>query len=771
MWLLSRKLFGELTVNTLLGVALFTLVLFLQRLGRLLEVLVRGSAPAQEWAALLAWVLPPTLAFSLPTGVVVGVLLTTTRMSADGEILALRAAGIPARRLLWPVLALGILTTALAMGSTCWLTPLAIRESYALLNRVLARQVTAEIQPRVFEESFPDTILYVGDVVAGPVVRWRRVFLADLRPPEQRAGTEQGASDLPRITLAREARVTRDVENNRIQLSLVSGRTYQPGQDPDRYYVSAFPRSEQVLVARAPRREEARPYTFMETAELWQEARRTGSVEARIELHRRLALPLACVLLAWLGLPLGTRARRPGRSYAFVLTVLIAFGYYTLLISLIGMARQGRVSPELATWTPDGLLLLAVFLSFPHLERPRRWALPGMAPFGERLERLMAQVLARWTPPSLGRLPLLPQIIDRYILSDFLYYFVLLLVGFVVLVHVFTFFELVGDIIRNQVPMKRVLTYHFFLTPKLLYDSAPLSVLVGVLVTFGVLSRHNEVTAFKACGVSVYRLGAPVLMAGFFLSGAMFAFDYYWLPEANRIQDAIRNEIKGRPVQTYLRPDRKWIFGDGPRIYYYRYFDPEQQLMAGISVYELREDRFELRRHIWAERARWEPALGTWVFQNGWVRDFDGIRVTRYEPFLNQVRTFPELHEAPSYFLKEVKQDQQMSFVELREYIRDLQRAGFDTVRLQVRFHEKFARPLFSFVMALVALPFAFTVGPRGAMSGVGIALGVALVYWVTSQLFEQVGYLNQLPAAMAAWAPAMLFAFVGGYLLARVRT
>jgi len=771
MWLLSRKLFGELTVNTLLGVALFTLVLFLQRLGRLLEVLVRGSAPAQEWAALLAWVLPPTLAFSLPTGVVVGVLLTTTRMSADGEILALRAAGIPARRLLWPVLALGILTTAVAMGSTCWLTPLAIRESYALLNRVLARQVTAEIQPRVFEESFPDTILYVGDVVAGPVVRWRRVFLADLRPPEQRAGTEQGASDLPRITLAREALVTRDVGNNRIQLSLVSGRTYQPGQDPDRYYVSAFPRSEQVLVARAPRREEARPYTLMETAELWQEARRTGSVEARIELHRRLALPLACVLLAWLGLPLGARARRPGRSYAFVLTVLIAFGYYTLLISLIGMARQGRVSPELATWTPDGVLLLAVFLSFPHLERPRRWALPGMAPFGERLERLMAQVLARWTPPSLGRLPLLPQIIDRYILSDFLYYFVLLLVGFVVLVHVFTFFELVGDIIRNQVPMKRVLTYHFFLTPKLLYDSAPLSVLVGVLVTFGVLSRHNEVTAFKACGVSVYRLGAPVLMAGFFLSGAMFAFDYYWLPEANRIQDAIRNEIKGRPVQTYLRPDRKWIFGDGPRIYYYRYFDPEQQLMAGISVYELREDRFELRRHIWAERARWEPALGTWVFQNGWVRDFDGIRVTRYEPFLNQVRTFPELHEAPSYFLKEVKQDQQMSFVELREYIRDLQRAGFDTVRLQVRFHEKFARPLFSFVMALVALPFAFTVGPRGAMSGVGIALGVALVYWVTSQLFEQVGYLNQLPAAMAAWAPAMLFAFVGGYLLARVRT
>ena len=77
--------------------------------------------------------------------------------------------------------------------------------------------------------------------------------------------------------------------------------------------------------------------------------------------------------------------------------------------------------------------------------------------------------------------------------------------------------------------------------------------LVGVLVTFGVLTKHNEVTAFKACGVSLYRLAIPILVASIFLSGALFAFDHYYVPDANRRQDALRNEIKGKPLQTYLQ--------------------------------------------------------------------------------------------------------------------------------------------------------------------------------------------------------------------------
>ena len=186
--------------------------------------------------------------------------------------------------------------------------------------------------------------------------------------------------------------------------------------------------------------------------------------------------------------------------------------------------------------------------------------------------------------------------------------------------HVYTFFELLSDILKNGIPMALVGKYLFYLTPKLVYDSTPVSVLVAVLVTFGILTKNNEVTAMKACGVSLYRLAIPVFVRQLrVLSAGLFAFDHYIIPDANKTQDAIRAQIKGRPTQTYLRPDRKWIFGSGSsRIYYYKYFEPVEGVMVDVHVYELEPDTFRLKRHIFAERARWEPALNAWIFQDGW---------------------------------------------------------------------------------------------------------------------------------------------------------
>jgi len=295
-------------------------------------------------------------------------------------------------------------------------------------------------------------------------------------------------------------------------------------------------------------------------------------------------------------------------------------------------------------------------------------------------------------------------------------------------------------------------------------------VLVAVLVTFGVMSKHNEVTAFKASGVSLRRLTLPVLMASLFLSAGLFGLDFYHiLPEANRRQEALRDEIKGRPPQTYLRPDRKWMYGAGPRIYYYKYFDPNEAVMGGVTVYEVDLESFRLTRQISAARARWSGPLKTWIFENGWRRDLAARGADRYEAF--QTATFSELAEQPGYFLKEVIQDKQMNYPQLEDYIRELRQSGFDTVHLNVQLQKKLSVPLFAFIMALIAAPFAFLTGSKGAMAGVGVSLGVAVAYWAIGQTFEQFGNVNQLPAALAAWAPDAIFALAATYLMARMRT
>jgi lipopolysaccharide export LptBFGC system permease protein LptF len=143
--------------------------------------------------------------------------------------------------------------------------------------------------------------------------------------------------------------------------------------------------------------------------------------------------------------------------------------------------------------------------------------------------------------------------VDTYILSNFLFYLVLLLASFVSMTLVYNFFELIGDMIRNKIPLVKMFTYLFFLTPELIYDTLPISILVAVLVAFGVLSKQNEVTAFKACGVSLHRLALPVFSGARCSARGCSLFDFYYVPGANRRQDALRDEIKGRATQTYLR--------------------------------------------------------------------------------------------------------------------------------------------------------------------------------------------------------------------------
>jgi LPS export ABC transporter permease LptG len=748
-------------------------VLFLRSLGQVFELLVRSSASASTVAYLFALVLPPALIFTVPMGVLVGSLLAFSRMSSDGEITAMRAAGLPGLRILGPVTVLATLAMLITAASSLWLTPWSIRETYRIVNRLAGEQLTAEIQPRVFQEQFPTAILFVADVVPGPVVHWKKVFLADLNPSaEKRGGAQEGGTG-PLVTVAREAIAIPDTAQNRIQLSLIDASSHQAGRDPSKYYTMVFPKGDQVLEADPPGERRARPFRETDTLPLVGLA--GGSLDARIELHQRLALPPACLLLALLGIPLGISSRKAGKSAAIVGGVFLAFLYYMGLISLIGLAKQAALPVEAAVWIPNALLAAAGIFLMARMERPGEKDLLGS------ISRSMARIWGgfrrvwRRRPTTNGsaqraiRPPVLPQILDNYILSSYLLYFAVFLIGFVLMTEVFTFFELLSDIVKNGIPMSRVITYLYYLAPMLIYDSAPLSVMVAVLVTFGVLAKHNEVIAFKSCGISLHRLAVPVLLMSICLSGFLFAFDYYYVPEANRMQDAIRAEIKGSPVQTYLRPDRKWIFGQQSRIYYYRYFDPNAGIMAGVSVYELDPESFRLRRHITAERAYWSGSLGTWVFENGWRRNLGGDRGTGFEAF--QATTFSELNEPPGYFLKEVKQDKQMNYRELDQYISELRQSGFDTVQLQIQYYKKFSAPLFALILAMIAVPFAFLTGSRGALAGVAVSLGIAIAYWSLNQLFEQVGNISQLPAAAAAWAPNTVFFLAASYLMTRMRT
>ena len=770
--LLSRYVFREILTSAVLGTLLATFVIFLKGVGTLFELLLgAGNAGVKEILWLFALAMPQVLPLTIPFGVLVGILIGLGRMASDGEIIAMRAAGVSSRRVIPPVLAFAALGTALAGYASLRLTPLALQESTEIINRLIQLQLSAEIQPHVFVEDFPNKILYVGGVRPGPTTVWDSVFLADVTPADRRANGLGEKAEGPLITVARQAIAVSDPANNRIQLSLRDFSTHEMGKDGKAQDISA-PRGEQALYAAPPALRSTRP-SALSTAELRWRSNGPDWVEVRIELHRRFALPLACIMLALVGIPLGISTQKGGKSAGYVIALFLGFFCYHLSsISLVGVARQGKLPIPVAIWLPDVVFGIVGLTFLYRMEKPGdRDLLTGARHLLGRLAAKIKSAGVRRESTRLlwARMPLLPQIVDTYIMSGFLFYVLVVLASLVSMSEVYFFFELVGDMIRNNISLVKMFTYLFFLTPQLIYSTLPISILVATLILFGVMSKQNEVTAFRACGVSLFRLAAPILIGSMLFSGGLFAFDHYYVPGANRKQDALRDEIKGRPKQTYLRPDRKWIMGEGSRIYYYEYFDTTEQTMGGVNVFELEPNTFRLKRQILAERARWSPSLKTWVFENGWFSDFKTPNQREHTPII--ATTFSELTESPEYFFTAALQDKQMNTTELEKYIRDLQQRGFPTTKLQVQLYRKFSLPLFALIMAMIAVPFGFLVGSRGAMTGIGVSMAIGIAYLAVDPLFQKLGEVSLLPPAMAAWSPDALFSLTGLYLLLRMRS
>jgi LPS export ABC transporter permease LptF/LPS export ABC transporter permease LptG len=772
MRLIDRYICRQVFSHAFLGLGIFTFVFFVPQLVRLMDLIVRHPGSWSTIAILFLSTLPGILSLTIPMGVLVGVLIALGRLSADSELIAMSALGMGRRRLLVPLGIIAVGATTITFVMTIWLAPLSVRAFRSIEDRLRAGQASYQVSPRVFDERFPHMVLYVNDIDSA-ATRWKGVFLAT---------TDKGGS---RLTLAEEAIVIPDRGEGKLELHLRNGSVHEfTADDPSHYSLSAF--GERDLPVEIKPTEEALisqpsiPGRTMKT--LWLERRK--QMDANVEFQRRLSFPFACIAFALLAMPIGARPRRGGRAGGFLLTLVLISGYYLLFTLGAGLARQGSIPIWIGIWTPNlvtaglGMFLLPRLERMPGSSRTNllwEWisAWPIWKNFIRKGEARYPEISSTTTRTSLyarkKRRAGIPQLLDVYLLRSFMYYFALLTVGFIVLFEVFTFFELLDDIAQHRTSFIEVILYFVYFACYLFYQLAPLAALVSVLVTLGVMTKNNELVAFKASGLSLYRIALPLLLGGVFLAAGLLVLDDTYLPYANQRQDALRNQIKGRPAQTFYQPSREWIFGEHSKIYNYELFDPDRELFGGLNVFEVDSGTFEIKRRIYAARAHWDAQQRLWILESGWIRDFNHGQLTHYTPF--QATAVEELTEPPSYFNREVRQSYQMTWWELKRYIADLHQAGFDVARLSVQLQKKLSFPLVAPIIILLAIPFSILVGTRGAVGGLALGVGIAIIYWAASALTEAMGAVGQLPPLLAAWAPDTVFGFLGLYFFLKMPT
>jgi LPS export ABC transporter permease LptG len=725
--------------------------------------------------------------------VLIGILLGLSRLAADSEVTAMRASGLGVLSFLRIVSILAVVCWGAGLFNAVYVAPRAAQALLRFGDQSKSSQATIAVEPHVFYEGFKnsegqtDKVLYVQDVVPGPngTALWKHVFLADL--------TNKAS---PRIISANEAVVVSDGPQQ-LSMELADGSRHEtPTSNPNEYDISTF-RTTELPVQTGQQEDEPHimrrdTSTHAIPLSALRVLTHTGSLSDQrpyqIELYSRFAGPTACLVLMLVGVPLGLSSRRGGKGSGFVLTLVLVFLYYILSASGIALARQGKLSTMLGVWGANIIFGAAGLLLIQQLSRGGL-AINFVSGFGawcvgifnrfvySRQSSATAREHSNKGSQRLRRALHIrfPLILDEYVMGSAFRNFVLVIVSLIVLFLIFTFFELIGDIIKNRTPLVTVGEYLFNLIPFIVYNVTPLSALIAVLITFGTLNRTSELTAMKATGTSLYRVVAPVFLLAAILAVGLFTFDETYLPGANRRQEALRSVIQGKQAQTFLRPDRQWMSGqttgngEPTRIFYYQYFDRDKYVFANLTVFEFQPGTFILTRRIYAETARWDDTVNGWVLEHGWQRTFAGPSIASYQPFT--VSTFPEIHEQPNYFKKEERQSQEMSYTELGSYIDDLKQSGFAVTPLLVQLYRKLAYPVITFIMAIIAVPFALVAGKRGSVAGLGTAIGVAIAYWVVAAIFENLGDVNGLPAVLAAWSPDLLFFIAGSYLLLRTPT
>ena len=767
--ILDRYVFREIIPSFILGICVFTFVILLNEILRFAQRLVTQSASLSDTLGILLNLLPSVLCLTIPMGFLLGVLIALGRLSADSEIIAMRASGVSLYRLLTPIL----VAATLAWGATSYLIINVLPDSNQrvrqLFFKVLTSHAGTEVRPRVFyDRLFPNLMFLVLDTPTDTDY-WENVILADLSEPQS-----------PRVTFADQGRLLIDPEARTVMFYLRNAELHQVShRRPAEYQrqlskeiflplpTETFFPPEDINVPRGARE--------LSLAELRTSYRETELPVYLTEIHKKFSIPFACFVFGVLGLALGIRNRRDGRSWGFVMSLAVIFIYYVLIDVGENMAIGERLSPFWGMWTPNIVLGAGAIALLVRAARESQRGLFGIDTLwpllGSKLRSLRnSSQHPRSRTVILLRIPRMslrfPNTLDRYITREFTRFFLLILAALVSVYMLGLLIDVIADAFEHDIQGKVVLEYLAFAQPQILFHMLPLATLMATLVCFAILTKTSELTAAKAGGISLYRLAVPVVLMGVVVSAGCFALQEYLLPYANRRAAELRDEIKKRPVQTYNVLNRKWMMGESQELYNYAYYDPNSRKFSGLAVYKYATNPFEISERVYTEEAKWESDIGAWVFSKGWKRNFaEGRQIERFEAL--------PVHdmEPPSYFVKEQKRSDQMTYLELTRYVEDLKQAGYDVVPLEVARQAKFSFPLAAMVTVLIGVPFSFAPGKKGALYGIGIAIAIGLSYYVTTRIFAFMGETAMLPPFMAAWAPNVLFSIAALYGLFNVRT
>ncbi len=766
---------------------LLTGLLVAQQGTRFAEVLEGTSVPLGVSVKLLWVLLPGILLLTIPVAVLIGIMVGFGRLNANSELVVWRATGVSETKLIGTMLSVALLATAGSVYTGLIAAPQAARSLRALVLQVIQQKFESPLEPGTFETSVPGKILHVGDSDRERG-EWKKVFIHE----------QNGAAGVRLIT----------AQSGRIDKSNISGRAAElvlkdaqvvtlpvKNPRPDAKVTEAAgvakinnaATEDEVVVERLAqlrvrldvslnglRKAVEKRETELEELSLDElyargvnAAKADERVNARIALHRRLALCFAPLCFALLGSALAVKFKRGGRGYGGLVALAIIFLYYLLTIGGEQLARSGVLEPEFAMWLATfcvtGLAGLRLAISR---------AIPFVAFNFSKQSNYSESHISQARNIKSGSL-IFPhyfrssRLLDSRILRLVGKNFCFCLLCLVSLFIVFTLFDVWRFVAMNGVSYRVVLLYFWYLQPFLLTALSPAAIFIAALVGYSRLTQNNEVVAWLAAGQSTYRLALPGVLLAAMVGGGLWWMQENVLAQANIRQDDLRDRMKSGTSSRAVTNEQgiQWV-ADNTARRLFAYHAGENNINNAI-IYDFDSQGIHLSKISTTPQVNWidESRLrltqcSEYAVNNGRVTlsTCDGLVI----PVMTDI------------FKQTLIKQPHLRTSQLKSMLTRLPQGKVDQEKhrsLKLAYFRRYSKVFEPLVLVVLATALALACGRYGSLIALSVALVVGTLFFLALEGFALLGNYGWLPTPAAAWTPLVLCGASGVYFLSRQKT
>jgi lipopolysaccharide export system permease protein len=357
---------------------------------------------------------------------------------------------------------------------------------------------------------------------------------------------------------------------------------------------------------------------------------------------------------------------------------------------------------------------------------------------------------------------LMGRVLDRYVTREFVRLFTLFVLAAPML---FILGDLTDNIDRYMdrgLTLQNIGLGYIYQFPLFMLYSFPIASLIATVFTVSNMTRHSEMSAAKAGGISFFRVLAPLPLLGIVLTAVGLGLSEV-VPVAEQARARVHGEKQG---ERQARTDFVYRSREG-YVYAIRFLDVQKGRIDGLNIHRQGDEKKNPTISIVADEALYDAKTG-WTLKNGYERKLMGPGKETGRKF-TELKT--ELRETPEELLAEPKEPEEMRYAELGQFIETMQRSGVEPRELMVDRAQKIAIPVATLIIILFGAPLANTSARGGPAYGIGVSLGITVIYLMAFRLSAAAGATGALPTAIAAWLPNLVFLVAAFGMILRVKT